>query len=37
LIAGDQGLEVFVFGQRLTPEASVLPRTHVAWFADQTV
>jgi uncharacterized cupin superfamily protein len=28
---------VLVFGQRLTPEASVLPRTHVAWLADATV
>jgi uncharacterized cupin superfamily protein len=37
LIAGDDGLEVFVFGQRLTPEVSVLPRTHVAWLADETV
>ena len=37
LIAGDEGLEVLVFGQRLTPETSVLPRTRVAWVADKSV
>ena len=37
LIAGDREFEVLVFGQRLTPEAGVLPRTHVAWFADAPV
>ena len=35
LIAGDDGLEVLVFGTRLTPESGVLPRTHVAWLADR--
>jgi uncharacterized cupin superfamily protein len=37
LIAGDDGLEVLVFGRRLTPEASILPRTQVAWLADGSV
>ena len=37
LISGDDAFEVLVFGQRLTPEASVLPRTHVAWLADESV
>ena len=37
LIAGDSGFDVLIFGQRLTPEASVLPRTHVAWLADSGV
>ncbi|HEX7581629.1 MAG TPA: cupin domain-containing protein [Gaiellaceae bacterium] len=37
LIAGDDGLEVLIFGQRLMPEACVLPRTHVAWLGDKTV
>ena len=37
LIGGDDGLEVLVFGQRLTPETSVLPRTNVAWLADASV
>jgi hypothetical protein len=37
LIAGDDGLEVLVFGTRLTPEAGVLPRTRRAWLAHSTV
>jgi uncharacterized cupin superfamily protein len=37
LIAGDDGLEVLIFGQRLMPEACVLPRTRVAWLADESV
>ncbi len=37
LIAGDTGLEVLIFGQRLVPEATVLPRIGVAWLADSTV
>jgi uncharacterized cupin superfamily protein len=34
LIAGDGGFDVLIFGQRLTPEVSILPRTHTAWIAD---
>lgn len=37
LIGGDEGLEVLIFGQRLTPEAGLLPRTHVSWLARSTV
>jgi uncharacterized cupin superfamily protein len=37
LIGGDTGLDVLIFGQRLTPEAGVLPRTHIAWLADSPV
>ncbi len=37
LIGGDGGLEVLIFGQRLTPEAGVLPRTNVAWLAHSPV
>lgn len=37
LIGGEDGLEVLIFGQRLKPEAGVLPRTNVAWLADSTV
>lgn len=37
LIAGDDGLEVLIFGQRLTPEAGLLPRTRVSWLASSTV
>jgi uncharacterized cupin superfamily protein len=37
LIGGDSGLEVLIFGQRLTPEAARLPRTGVAWLADGAV
>ena len=34
LIAAGDGLDVLVFGQRLTPEVSILPRTRIAWIAD---
>ena len=37
LIAADDGLEALIFGQRLKPEAGLLPRTHVAWLADSAV
>ncbi len=37
LIGGDSGLEVLIFGQRLTPETGFLPRTRVSWLADATV
>jgi uncharacterized cupin superfamily protein len=37
LIAGDSGLEVLIFGERLTPEGSFLPRTRQAWLGDQGV
>jgi uncharacterized cupin superfamily protein len=37
LIAGDDGLEVLIFGRRLTPEAGVLPRTKVAFVAHEAV
>jgi uncharacterized cupin superfamily protein len=37
LIAGDDGLELLIFGQRLTPEAGVLPRTKVAWLGHEAV
>jgi uncharacterized cupin superfamily protein len=37
LIAGDDGLEVLIFGQRYMPEAAVLPRTHVAWLGHESV
>jgi uncharacterized cupin superfamily protein len=37
LIAGGDGLEVLIFGQRLTPEASRLPRTGVAWLGRSRV
>ena len=32
LIGGGDGLEVLIFGTRLTPEHGVLPRTNVAWL-----
>jgi uncharacterized cupin superfamily protein len=37
LIAGGEGLEVLIFGQRLPTEATVLPRTHVAWVSRDSV
>jgi uncharacterized cupin superfamily protein len=37
LIAGDSGLEVLIFGERLTPEGSFLPRTRQAWLGHQGV
>jgi uncharacterized cupin superfamily protein len=37
LIGGDAGIELLIFGQRLTPEAGVLPRTNVAWVARSPV
>jgi uncharacterized cupin superfamily protein len=37
LIAGDDGLEVLIFGQRKTLEACLLPRTRVAWLGDESV
>jgi uncharacterized cupin superfamily protein len=37
LIAGGDGLEVLIFGQRKTLEACVLPRTRVAWLGDESV
>jgi len=37
LIGGDDGVDVLIFGQRLTPEAGVLPRTNVAWLAHSPV
>jgi uncharacterized cupin superfamily protein len=37
LIAGDDGLEVLIFGQRKPLEASFLPRTRVAWLGDESV
>jgi uncharacterized cupin superfamily protein len=37
LIGGDGGLDVLIFGQRLTPEAGVLPRTHIAWLGHSPV
>lgn len=37
LIGGEDGVEVLVFGTRLTPEASLLPRTQQAWLADWPV
>jgi len=37
LIAGESGLEVLIFGQRLTPETGVLPRTRIAGLAHSSV
>jgi uncharacterized cupin superfamily protein len=37
LIAGADGLEVLIFGQRFLTEAAVLPRTHVAWLNHESV
>jgi uncharacterized cupin superfamily protein len=37
LIGGGDGLEVLIFGLRLTPEAPLLPRSQVAWIGDSTV
>jgi uncharacterized cupin superfamily protein len=37
LIAGDDGLEVLIFGQRKTLEAGVLPGTRVAWLGRESV
>jgi uncharacterized cupin superfamily protein len=37
LVAGDEGLEVLIFGLRLTPEVSPLPRTGVAWIGRSKV
>ena len=37
LIGGADGLEVLIFGQRMAPEAGLLPRTGIAWLADSTV
>lgn len=37
LIAGDDGLEVLIFGTRLTPELAFLPRTQVMWFPKASV
>jgi uncharacterized cupin superfamily protein len=37
LIAGPHGLDLLVFGTRLTPESGVLPRTGVAWLAHSAV
>jgi uncharacterized cupin superfamily protein len=37
LIGGDGGLEVLIFGQRLTPEVGFLPRTRRVWLAREAV
>ena len=37
LIGGDDGLDALIFGQRLTPESGVLPRTGIAWLARSAV
>jgi uncharacterized cupin superfamily protein len=37
LLAGDEGVDVLVVGTRSTPEAGLLPRTNVAWFASSPV
>ena len=37
LIGGEGGLDVLVFGTRLTPESALLPRTRRAWLAAATV
>ncbi len=37
LIGGGDGFEVLIFGERRTPEAAVLPRTHVSWLGDSVV
>lgn len=37
VIAGDSEAELLVFGQRLRPESSLLPRTHAVWVARSPV
>ena len=37
LIGGDDGLDVLIFGTRVTTESAFLPRTRQAWLADQGV
>jgi uncharacterized cupin superfamily protein len=37
LIGGDGGLDVLVFGTRLTPESGHLPRSGIAWLARNPV
>lgn len=37
LIGGGDGLEVLIFGTRLTPELEFLPRTRVMWFPEASV